>query len=75
MSALTLKAELMSLIEKEKNTPLLHVLRDILTGKGKSSLLKAKLTSRALRSEADIAAGRLFTTDQMRGRLAARRRK
>lgn len=75
MSTLPLRNELAELIAKEKNASLLMVLRDILSGGSKNALLKAKLTSRALKAEEDLAQGRVLTIDQVRARMAARRKK
>lgn len=73
MSALPLRTELAQLIAKEKNVSFLQVLHDILSSGSKSALLKAKLTSRALKAEDDLANDRVFTTHQIRERLAARK--
>ncbi len=75
MSTVSLRNELTELITKEKNASLLEVLKDILSGGSKNSLLKAKLTSRALKAEEDLAAGRVLTTDEVRARLASRKKK
>lgn len=75
MTALPIRTELTELIAKEKNASLLQVLRDILSGGSKNALLKAKLTSRALKAEDDLDQGRVLTTDQLRTRLTARRKK
>ena len=75
MSAISLRTELSELIAKEKNASLLEVLKDILSGGSKNALLKAKLTSRALKGEEDLAAGRVLSTDQVRARLASRKKK
>ncbi len=75
MSTLSLRTELSELIAKEKNASLLEVLKDILSGGSKNALLKAKLTSRALKAEDDLAAGRVLSTDQVRERLASRKKK
>lgn len=75
MSALALRNELAELIAKEKNASLLEVLKEILTGSSKNALLKAKLTARALKAEEDLTAGRVLTTDQVRARLASRKKK
>ncbi len=72
MSGSSLRTELTQLIAKEKNDSLLQVLHDILSSGSKSALLKAKLTSRALKAEEDFANGRVYTTDQIRDSLAAR---
>lgn len=75
MTTLPIRTELTELIAKEKDASLLQVLRDILSGGSKNALLKAKLTSRALKAEDDLDHGRVFTTEQVRTRLAARRKK
>ncbi len=75
MAKLPIRTELAARIAKEKNASLLRVLRDILSGGAKNALLKAKLTSRALKAEDDLAHGRALTTDQVRKRLAARSRR
>jgi hypothetical protein len=75
MSALSLRTELADLIAKEKNASLLQVLKDILSGGSKNALLKAKLTSRALKSEEDLVTGRVLNTSQVRARIAARKKK
>lgn len=71
MSTLALRTELSELIAKEKNGSLLEVLKGILTGPSKNALLKAKLTSRALKAEEDLATGRVLSTAQVRKRIAA----
>lgn len=75
MSTVSLRTELSELISKEKNASLLEVLKDILSGGSKNALLKAKLTSRALKAEEDLAAGRVLSTTQVRARLASRKKK
>lgn len=74
MSTLSLRTELSELIAKEKNASLLEVLKDILSGGSKNALLKAKLTSRALKAEEDLADGRVLTTEEVRARLASRKK-
>lgn len=74
MSTLSLRSELSELIAKEKNASLLEVLKDILSGGSKNALLKAKLTSRALKAEEDLAAGHVLTTEEVRARLASRKK-
>ena len=54
---------------------MLEVLKDILSGGSKNALLKAKLTSRALKAEEDLLAGRVLSADQVRERLASRKKK
>ncbi|MBK9147112.1 MAG: hypothetical protein IPM12_04725 [Flavobacteriales bacterium] len=75
MSTLSLRTELSELIAKERNASVLEVLKGILSGGSKNALLKAKLTSRALKAEEDLAAGRVLSTAQVRTRLASRKKK
>lgn len=75
MATLPLRTELAELIAKEKNTSLLQVLRDILSGNSKNALLKDKLTSRALKAEDDRLNGRVLSTEQLRTRIASRKKK
>ncbi len=75
MAKLPIRTELTEPIAKEKNASLLQVLRDMLGGGSKNALLKAKLISRALKAEDDLAHGRVLTTGQVRNRLAARSKK
>ncbi len=74
MSTVSLRNELVDLITREKNASVLQVLKDILSGDQKNALLKAKLTSRALKAEEDREAGRVLTTAQVKARLAARKK-
>jgi hypothetical protein len=74
MTSIPLRTELAALIAKEKNTSLLQVLHDILSSGSKDALLKAKLSSRALKAEDDLADGQVNTTDEIRARLAAKKR-
>jgi len=67
--ATDIKQELKTLIEKEKD---LHVLEAIKTLLVKSSLdptLKEKLTSRALKAEEDIQAGKVYTRKELEKKL------
>ena len=72
MSTLSLRNELVELITREKNASVLQVLKDILSSNQKNALLKAKLTSRALKAEADRDAGRVLSAAEVKARLAAR---
>ncbi|MCB0771966.1 MAG: hypothetical protein KDB93_01175 [Flavobacteriales bacterium] len=75
MGAVSLRTELSDLIRKEKNDSLLEVLKSILSGGSGNTLLRAKLTSRALKAEEDLATGRILGTDEVRARLAERRKR
>jgi len=74
MNSISLRNELAELISKEKDDSLLEVIRGILSSDSQSALLRAKLTSRALKAEEDLAAGRTLTTDQVRLRLSTRKK-
>ena len=50
----------MQLIERESDASILHATRTLLTKTSVDSVLKQKLTKRALQSEEDIAAGHIF---------------
>ncbi|MCL4282672.1 MAG: hypothetical protein KJZ58_10445 [Flavobacteriales bacterium] len=75
MGAVSLRTELSDLIRKEKNDSLLEVLKSILSGGSGNTLLRAKLTSRALKAEEDLATGRILGTHEVRARLAERRKR
>tara|TARA_R110002096_G_scaffold400534_4_gene597161 strand:+ start:948 stop:1184 length:237 start_codon:yes stop_codon:yes gene_type:complete len=67
-----IKKELRTLIEQENN---LHVLEEIKTLLVKSSLdpnLREKLTSRALKAEEDIKAGKVYTREEFEKKLDSR---
>lgn len=60
MSTVELKTELQQMIEQETDVNILKAIRTILQKTSLNPVLKEKLTSRALKSEADIQSGRLF---------------
>jgi hypothetical protein len=60
MSAADLKTELQRMIEQETDINILKAIRTILQKTSPNHVLMEKLTSRALKSEADIQAGRVF---------------
>jgi len=64
MSTIEIKSELQQMIEREMDMRVLEAIRTILQKTSLDPLLKEKLTTRALQSEKDIAAGRLFTKDE-----------
>lgn len=65
MGVLKLKTELQKMIEQENDVNILKALRTILEKTTLDPVLKEKLTSRALKSEEDIKAGRLLNKVQM----------
>jgi len=64
-----IKTELRSLIEKETDTSILEAIKTLLKKSSLSSTLKEKLTSRALKAEKDISAGRLMDRKEIEIRL------
>ena len=65
MSTLQLKAELQQMIEQEFDLEILNAVRLILQKERNDPILQQKLTIRALKSEADIKAGRVFTVEEV----------
>lgn len=63
MSTVELKTELQRMIQQETDINVLKAIRTILQKTSLNPVLKERLTSRALASEADIRAGRLFNKD------------
>lgn len=65
MSAIELKAELKQLIEQQKDMSLLKAIKTLLQKAGLDTTLREKLTSRALKAEKDIKAGRVLSKEEM----------
>jgi hypothetical protein len=65
MSTMELKTELQRMIEQETDVNVLKAIRTILQKTSLNPVMREKLTSRALKSEADIKAGRLFGKDEV----------
>ncbi len=65
MGVLELRTELQKMIEQENDVDILKALRTILEKTTLDPVLKVKLTTRALKSEEDIKAGRLLNKEQM----------
>jgi hypothetical protein len=65
MSAIELKTELQRMIEQETDINILKAIRTILQKTSLNPILKEKLTSRALKSEDDIKAGRIFSKEEI----------
>lgn len=75
MTALQLRTELKRLIENEKDLSLLeHALR-FFKRADQEELWKAKLSSRADKAEADLAAGRTHTHEEVVDHFKAKRAK
>jgi hypothetical protein len=68
MSTTEIKTELQQMIERENDVSILEAIRTILQKTNLNPLLKEKLTERALKSEKDIAEGRLLTKEEMQRR-------
>ncbi len=67
-----IKAELQALIEKETDNSILEAIRTLLRKSSLDPALKQKLTSRALKAEDDIAAGRIMDRHDLDKRLSSR---
>jgi len=68
MSAIEIKTELQQMIEREKDMGVLEAIRTILQKTSLDPVLKEKLSQRALKSETDIAEGRLLGQEEIRQR-------
>jgi len=64
-----IKAELQALIEKETDNGKLEAIRTLLKKSSLDPILKQKLTSRALKAEDDITAGRVMDRQELEKRL------
>ena len=67
-----IKAELQALIEKETDHSILEAIRTLLRKSSLDPALKQKLTSRALKAEDDITAGRVMDRHELEKRLSSR---
>lgn len=65
MKSTEIKTELQRLIEQETDMGILQAIRTILLKTGLNPELKAKLTIRALKSEDDIKASRIFDKEEV----------
>ena len=65
MSAVEIKTELQQMIEHENDISILEAIRTILLKTGLNPVLKEKLTLRALKSEEDIKASRVFSKEEV----------
>lgn len=69
MSTVDIKTELRTLIEKENDQNVLEAVKTLLEKSSLDPLLKEKLTRRALKSEDDIAAGRVMERKELEKKL------
>ena len=70
MSAIEIKTELQQMIERETDLGVLQAIRTILQKTSLDPILKEKLSSRALKSEEDIKAGRVFSREEVTRRTS-----
>ena len=68
MSTMKIKTELQQMIERENDMRILEAIRTILQKTSLNPILKEKLTERALKSEKDIAEGRLLSKEEIQQR-------
>ncbi len=61
MSAITIKTELKELIERERDLTILKAIKALLKKTTLDTVLREKLTRRAIRSEEDIKVGRVLS--------------
>ena len=65
MGTMEIRTELQQMIEHETDVSVLQAIRTILLKTSLNPVLKEKLTARALRSEDDIKAGRVYTKEEV----------
>lgn len=65
MGAVEIRTELQRMIEQETDVTVLEAIRTLLLKTALNPILKEKLTTRALKSEEDIAEGRTFSKDEV----------
>lgn len=67
-STIELKTELQRMIEQETDVTVLNAILPLLQKTSLDPVLKQKLTTRALRSQEDIRADRVFSIEEVRKR-------
>lgn len=72
MRTIDIKTELRTLIENETDNSILEAIKTLLKKTHLNPILKEKLTSRALKSEEDISAGRVMDRSEIEQRLNKR---
>jgi hypothetical protein len=72
MKGTDIKQELRMLIEKENDLHILEAIKTLLVKSSLDPILKEKLTSRALKAEEDIQAGRVYTRKEFEKKLDKR---
>jgi hypothetical protein len=74
MSAIEIKTELQQLITQEKDMRVLKTIHTILRKASLDPMLREKLTSKTLKSERDMAEGRLFDNEKVTKRIPSARK-
>jgi hypothetical protein len=69
MDTTNLKKELKTLISQENNPNILEAIKTLLINSSLDPVLKQKLSSRALKSEEDIKANRVYTREEFEKKL------
>ncbi|WP_026950171.1 hypothetical protein [Algoriphagus mannitolivorans] len=69
MRETAIKQELRRLIEKENDLHLLEAIKTLLVKSSLDPVLKEKLTTRALKAEEDIQAGRVYSRKELEKKL------
>jgi len=69
MTTSDLKKELKTLISQENNPNILEAIKTLLINSSLDPVLKQKLSSRALKSEEDIKANRVYTREEFEKKL------
>ena len=72
MRTVDIKTELRELIEKETDSSILEAIKTLLKKSSLNPTLKEKLSSRALKAEEDIIAGRVMNRKELEIRLNKR---
>lgn len=72
MKETDIKQELRALIEKEKDLHILKAIKTLLVKSSLDPILKEKLTSRALKAEEDIKAGKVSTRKEFEKKMDSR---
>ena len=77
MTAVQLKSQLIEMIQKEGNTKLLELVRSLLDQGSETSAYRSMLLEGAIKSEQDIASGRVNTPEEAiaKAKAAIRRNK
>lgn len=69
MEPIDIKEELRTLIEKENDLHILEAIKTLLVKSSLDPILTEKLTSRALKADEDIKAGRVYTREAFNKKL------